>query len=165
MAILELLNWSDIRLQNLQTNQNSLNVLDTSQHFLIIFVSLLSQFLTKQTAALKEVNESRVRVYEQLEESLEELEQDHTKLSEQSREERGRIQTLSSTVTVLETRWPATAIYLISINTAPCPGVTSCRSTCRRPRPSSGTARRSGGQSSWPRPRPRRRSRGRHRQR
>ena len=68
------------------------------------------QFLTKQTAALKEVNESRVRVYEQLEESLEELEQDHTKLSEQSREERGRIQTLSSTVTVLETRWPATVI-------------------------------------------------------
>ena len=72
-----------------------------------MFVSF--QFLTKQTAALKEVNESRVRVYEQLEESLEELEQDHSKLSEQSREERGRIQTLSSTVTVLETRWPATA--------------------------------------------------------
>ena len=163
MAILELLNWSDIRLQNLQTNQNSLNVLHASQHFLIIFVSF--QFLTKQTAALKEVNESRVRVYEQLEESLEELEQDHTKLSEQSREERGRIQTLSATVTVLETRWPETATYLNSINTAPWPGVTSCRSTSRRPRPSSGTARRSGGQSSWPRPRQRRRSRGRHRQR
>ena len=109
MAILELLNWSDISLQNLQTqtNQNSLNVLDTSQHFLIIFAF---QFLTKQTAALKEVNESRVRVYEQLEESLEELEQDHSKLSEQSREERGRIQTLTPTITVLETRWPATAI-------------------------------------------------------
>ena len=46
-----------------------------------------------------------MRVYEQLEESLSELEEDHSKLSMQSREERGRIQTLSSTVTVLETRW------------------------------------------------------------
>ena len=109
MAILELLNWSDIRLQNLQTNQ-MVNVLDTSHYCLCLIMFVSFQFLTKQTAALKEVNESRVRVYEQLEESLEELEQDHTKLSEQSREERGRIQTLSSTVTVLETRWPATAI-------------------------------------------------------
>ena len=32
------------------------------------------EFLTKQTAALKEVNESRVRIYEQIEISLSELE-------------------------------------------------------------------------------------------
>ena len=49
------------------------------------------QFLTKQTAALKEVNESRVRIYEQIEVSLSELEQNNLKLSEDSAAEKSRI--------------------------------------------------------------------------
>lgn len=39
------------------------------------------QYLTKQTAALREVNDSRLRIYEQLEVSIQELEQTNQKLS------------------------------------------------------------------------------------
>ena len=35
--------------------------------------SIVVQYLSKQTAALKEVNESRLKVYEQLEVSLQEV--------------------------------------------------------------------------------------------
>ena len=51
----------------------------------------LVQFLSKQTAALKEVNESRVRIYEQIETSLSELEESHTKLTEESAGEKVKI--------------------------------------------------------------------------
>ena len=49
------------------------------------------QFLTKQTAALKEVNESRVRIYEQIEISLSELEQNNLRLNEDSALEKSKI--------------------------------------------------------------------------
>ena len=49
------------------------------------------QFLTKQTATLKRLNESRVRVYEQIETSLSELEENHNKLSEESAWEKVKI--------------------------------------------------------------------------
>jgi len=62
------------------------------------------EFLTKQTTALKEVNESRVRIYEQIEVSLSELEQNNLKLSEDSAAEKSRIRSLSSTVTALESK-------------------------------------------------------------
>ena len=52
---------------------------------------ILVQFLSKQTAALKEVNESRVRIYEQIETSLSELEESHTKLTEESAGEKVKI--------------------------------------------------------------------------
>ena len=53
------------------------------------------QFLTKQTAALKEVNESRVRIYEQIEISLSELETNNLRLSEDSAAEKSKIKRLS----------------------------------------------------------------------
>ena len=49
------------------------------------------QFLTKQTATLKRLNESRVRIYEQIETSLSELEENHNKLSEESAWEKVKI--------------------------------------------------------------------------
>ena len=53
------------------------------------------QFLTKQTAALKEVNESRVRIYEQIEISLSELETNNLRLSEDSAVEKSKIKRLT----------------------------------------------------------------------
>ena len=56
------------------------------------FVNIDSaQFLTKQTATLKGVNESRVRIYEQIETSLSELEENHSKLTEESAWEKAKI--------------------------------------------------------------------------
>ena len=49
------------------------------------------QFLTKQTATLKRLNESRVRIYEQIETSLSELEENHNKLTEESAWEKVKI--------------------------------------------------------------------------
>ena len=79
------------------------------------------QFLTKQTAALKEVNESRVKIYEQIEISLSELETNNLRLSEDSAVEKSKIKrfsvfssdltitsclfsSLTTTVTALENR-------------------------------------------------------------
>ena len=53
------------------------------------------QFLTKQTAALKEVNESRVKIYEQIEISLSELETNNLRLSEDSAVEKSKIKRFS----------------------------------------------------------------------
>ena len=49
------------------------------------------QFLTKQTVTLKGLNESRVRIYEQIETSLSELEENHNKLTEESAGEKVKI--------------------------------------------------------------------------
>ena len=49
------------------------------------------QFLTKQTVTLKGLNESRVRIYEQIETSLSELEENHNKLTEESAWEKVKI--------------------------------------------------------------------------
>jgi len=79
------------------------------------------EFLTKQTAALKEVNESRVKIYEQIEISLSELETNNLRLSEDSAVEKSKIKrfslfssgltitsglfsSLTTTVTALENR-------------------------------------------------------------
>jgi len=62
------------------------------------------EFLTKQTATLKELNESRVRIYEQIETSLSELEENHNKLTEESAWEKVKIKSLSVTVETLENR-------------------------------------------------------------
>ena len=49
------------------------------------------QFLTKQTVTLKGLNESRVRIYEQIETSLSDLEENHSKLTEESAWEKVKI--------------------------------------------------------------------------
>ena len=63
------------------------------------------QFLTKQTATLKGLNESRVRIYEQIETSLSELEENHNKLTEESAWEKVKIK-----------RWVSVSLhYLMSL--------------------------------------------------
>jgi len=52
-----------------------------SLHELLVTDCLLCwQYLTKQTAALREVNDSRLRIYEQLEISIQDLERNNQKL-------------------------------------------------------------------------------------
>lgn len=60
------------------------------------------EYLTKQTTALKEVNESRLKVYEQLEVNLQEVETANSRLVEEAAQDRARIKSLSSIVENLE---------------------------------------------------------------
>ncbi|XP_023330489.1 uncharacterized protein LOC111702914 isoform X6 [Eurytemora carolleeae] len=60
------------------------------------------EYLTKQTTALREVNESRIRVYEQMEISLQEAENINSKLLEESSSDKSRIKSLSGLVEHLE---------------------------------------------------------------
>jgi len=62
------------------------------------------EYLTKQTAALREVNDSRLRIYEQLEISITELEKNNIRLNEESNSDKSRIKSLCSTVDLLEVR-------------------------------------------------------------
>ncbi|QQP53160.1 Uncharacterized protein FKW44_005528, partial [Caligus rogercresseyi] len=48
-------------------------------------------YLTKQNLALREVNESRLKVYEQLEVSINDLEDSNRKLVEESKSDKVRI--------------------------------------------------------------------------
>ena len=49
------------------------------------------QYLSKQNLALREVNDSRVKVYEQLEENISELEATNKKLVEEGKEDKSKI--------------------------------------------------------------------------
>ena len=49
------------------------------------------QYLTKQTATLREVNESRAKIYEQLEVSISELENTNQKLVEENQTDKVKI--------------------------------------------------------------------------
>ena len=49
------------------------------------------QYLSKQNLALREVNDSRVKVYEQLEENLSEVEAANKKLAEEGKEDKSKI--------------------------------------------------------------------------
>ena len=51
----------------------------------------LLQYLSKQNLALREVSDSRVKVYEQLEENISELEASNKKLVEEGKEDKGKI--------------------------------------------------------------------------
>ena len=52
---------------------------------------LALQYLSKQTAALREVNESRLLIYEKLEITLADLEQGNSKLSQEGAGDRRKI--------------------------------------------------------------------------
>lgn len=49
------------------------------------------QYLTKQTSSLREVNDSRVKIYEQLEVSISELEATNKKLIDENSVDKGKI--------------------------------------------------------------------------
>ena len=49
------------------------------------------QYLNKQNLALREVSDSRVKIYEQLEESMADLENENKRLNEEALTDKGRI--------------------------------------------------------------------------
>lgn len=52
---------------------------------------LILQYLTKQNVALREVNDSRVKIYEQLEESIAELEATNRALNDEAGKDKAKI--------------------------------------------------------------------------
>lgn len=60
------------------------------------------QYLTKQTTALREVNESRLRIYEQLEGSIQDLERANHRLVVENTADKKQIKSLNSNVENLE---------------------------------------------------------------
>ena len=57
----------------------------------MIFAFIFSQYLTKQTSTLREINDSRVKIYEQLEVSIADLESTNKHLVEESKSDKTRI--------------------------------------------------------------------------
>ncbi|KAH1009314.1 hypothetical protein HUJ04_001686 [Dendroctonus ponderosae] len=60
------------------------------------------EYLTKQTVALKEVNDSRLRIYEQLEVSIQDLERTNHRLQFENGSERKHVKSLNATIEQLE---------------------------------------------------------------
>ena len=54
-------------------------------------VFIFSQYLTKQTSTLRDINDSRVKIYEQLEVSIADLESTNKHLVEESKSDKTRI--------------------------------------------------------------------------
>lgn len=61
-----------------------------------------SQYLTKQTTALREVNDSRLRIYEQLEISIQDLERANHRLAVENAADKKHIKTLTANIETLE---------------------------------------------------------------
>ncbi|XP_041977150.1 cerebellar degeneration-related protein 2-like isoform X2 [Aricia agestis] len=62
------------------------------------------EYLTKQTVALREVNDSRLRIYEQLEVSIQDLERANHRLAVDHAADKKHIKTLCSTIETLEAK-------------------------------------------------------------
>ncbi|CAH0692497.1 unnamed protein product [Chilo suppressalis] len=62
------------------------------------------EYLTKQTVALREVNDSRLRIYEQLEVSIQDLERANHRLAVDHAAEKKHIKTLCANIETLESR-------------------------------------------------------------
>nr|CAI5862874.1 unnamed protein product [Callosobruchus analis] len=62
------------------------------------------EYLSKQTTALKEVNDSRLRIYEQLEVSIQDLERANHRLVLENAAEKKHIKSLNATVETLESK-------------------------------------------------------------
>lgn len=71
--------------------RTSVHSLFLSRSIALLF-SLLFQYLRKQTLALREVNDSRMKIYEQLEVSIQELENKNHRLSAQTNADKKHIQ-------------------------------------------------------------------------
>ncbi|CAA9993331.1 unnamed protein product [Nesidiocoris tenuis] len=71
---------------------------------LVQLTYFLFQYLRKQTAALREVNDSRLRIYEQLEISIAELETNNHRLNTQSTNDKKHIANLENQIEKLESR-------------------------------------------------------------
>ncbi|XP_018567518.1 cerebellar degeneration-related protein 2-like isoform X2 [Anoplophora glabripennis] len=62
------------------------------------------EYLTKQTVALREVNDSRLRIYEQLEVSIQDLERANHRLVLENSAEKKHVKSLNTTIESLETK-------------------------------------------------------------
>lgn len=62
------------------------------------------EYLTKQTAALREVNDSRLRIYEQLEVSIQDLERTNQKLAADNTNDKRHIKSLCAQIEALDAR-------------------------------------------------------------
>uniref|UniRef100_A0A182T4B9 Uncharacterized protein n=1 Tax=Anopheles maculatus TaxID=74869 RepID=A0A182T4B9_9DIPT len=62
------------------------------------------EYLTKQNAALREVNDSRMKIYEQLEVSIQDLERDKYKLALEYQAEKKHVKQLCTNIESLETK-------------------------------------------------------------
>ncbi|XP_050524238.1 cerebellar degeneration-related protein 2 isoform X2 [Daktulosphaira vitifoliae] len=62
------------------------------------------EYLTKQTTALREVNDSRLRIYEQLEISIQDLERNNQRLVQENLNDKKHIKSLYETIEGLESR-------------------------------------------------------------
>ncbi|XP_022909619.2 cerebellar degeneration-related protein 2-like isoform X1 [Onthophagus taurus] len=62
------------------------------------------EYLTKQTVALREVNDSRLRIYEQLEVNIQDLERANHRLAVENASDRKHIKSLTSNIETLETK-------------------------------------------------------------
>lgn len=62
------------------------------------------QYLTKQTVALREVNDSRLRIYEQLEVSIQDLERANHRLAVENANDKKQIKNLTVNIDTLESR-------------------------------------------------------------
>ncbi|VVC41524.1 Hypothetical protein CINCED_3A021535 [Cinara cedri] len=62
------------------------------------------EYLTKQTTALREVNDSRLRIYEQLEISIQDLERNNQRLVQENINDKKHIKSLYETIESLENR-------------------------------------------------------------
>ncbi|XP_065074937.1 uncharacterized protein centrocortin isoform X2 [Ochlerotatus camptorhynchus] len=62
------------------------------------------EYLTKQNGALREVNDSRMKIYEQLEVSIQDLERDKYKLALENQAEKKHAKTLCRTIETLESK-------------------------------------------------------------
>ncbi|KAF4521834.1 hypothetical protein B566_EDAN003708 [Ephemera danica] len=62
------------------------------------------EYLTKQTAALREVNDSRLRIYEQLEVSIQELERNNQRLAVENAADKKQIKSLCHSLDAMEAR-------------------------------------------------------------
>merc|ERR1719342_563549 len=62
------------------------------------------EYLSKQTAALREVNDSRLRIYEQLEISIQELEKNNQRLTAESSADKRKIKGICQQLESLEAK-------------------------------------------------------------
>ncbi|XP_021695774.1 uncharacterized protein LOC5579004 isoform X2 [Aedes aegypti] len=62
------------------------------------------EYLTKQNGALREVNDSRMKIYEQLEVSIQDLERDKYKLALENQAEKKHVKTLCRNIETLESK-------------------------------------------------------------
>uniref|UniRef100_A0A8D8HD02 Cerebellar degeneration-related protein 2-like n=1 Tax=Culex pipiens TaxID=7175 RepID=A0A8D8HD02_CULPI len=62
------------------------------------------EYLTKQNGALREVNDSRMKIYEQLEVSIQDLERDKYKLALENQAEKKHVKTLCRNIETLEAK-------------------------------------------------------------